>query len=245
MSDLERRLLDLCGHLDAPDVDLSPLVARRIATGVPAAGSRVSRRVAALVVALASVTGAAIAGPAVADWLSDRIGGVEVRREPPPAPLRTGPLRLGEEVTASEAKARTGLSVPAPAVLGAPYEVWVDSLDDIPIVSAVYSPSRRLHTTPSGVGALVQVFRAGLESGPVITKFAGDGAIVERVSVRGAAGLWLEGAHGIGLTTSRGLVYDDNRLSASALVWERDGLTFRLESALDRSAAIAIAETIG
>ena len=37
---------------------------------------------------------------------------------------------------------------------------------------------------------------------------------------------------------------DTARLAANTLLWERDGVTYRLESALDRDAALAIARQL-
>lgn len=68
------------------------------------------------------------------------------------------------------------------------------------------------------------------------------------VEVDGGRGYWIEGeAH-------RFFLYregeggepraEDYRLAGNVLLWERDGLTFRLESPLSRSEAIVIARSL-
>ena len=69
------------------------------------------------------------------------------------------------------------------------------------------------------------------------------GTTIEPVTVDGAAGYWLgNGVHEFFYLDTQGNPQPDTaRLAANTLLWERDGVTYRLESALDRDAALALA----
>ena len=60
---------------------------------------------------------------------------------------------------------------------------------------------------------------------------------VERVSVGGNPGVWLPDAHVVGD------FFDQPRMSGSALLWERDGITLRLEGRLTKAEALRIARS--
>jgi hypothetical protein len=66
------------------------------------------------------------------------------------------------------------------------------------------------------------------------------------VSVSGAPGYWIEGGeHFFFYRDADGEVVDDTlRLVGTALVWEQDGLTLRVEGAPNLAAALRIAESL-
>ena len=59
-------------------------------------------------------------------------------------------------------------------------------------------------------------------------------------------GYWISGApHELIFVDEAGQpVFDTRRIVGNALLWARDGVTYRLESGLDRAAAIALAGTL-
>jgi hypothetical protein len=69
---------------------------------------------------------------------------------------------------------------------------------------------------------------------------------MQMVAVGGAGGYWIEGAPHVLIL--RDYAGDDrrhpSRLAGNTLLWERDGVTYRLESALSRDEAIRIAESM-
>jgi hypothetical protein len=69
---------------------------------------------------------------------------------------------------------------------------------------------------------------------------------VEAVSVAGAPGLWIGGpAHGFNYVDRRGAVDEEMlRLAAHTLVWQRSGVTYRLEADVSRDEAIRIARSV-
>ena len=244
--DLGAGLRDVAAHLDVADV---PDLGARVAAQIDAAGLRppvVQRRVRRAVIALVAVViggASATAAPAVADWLRQRVGGVEIRRDETPVPAPNTESDLGRRTTLAEAQRAAPFPV---RKLGAPYsavqpEVWVDDIGGITVVSLVYGD------------ILLQQFAAPLADRATMTKLVGGDTVVEEVEVEGdgVRGLWIEGAHGIVLRTGDvGDVGDDqlryvpSRRASNTLVWEVGGVTHRLESSLDRSPALARASTL-
>lgn len=234
MADLGAELADVGQLLAVPDPGevLRERVIGRV-TALPA--PRVQRRRRRLIaVAVAAVIGAVAVpvAPAVADWLG--VGGVEVRPVPDPSGVTSQPIfddQLGREVTAREAASAVGQRIVRSELLGAPAAVWLDERGVTPMVTLDYGD------------VLVTQFLAPLESREVIaSKFAGPDVVVEQVEVAGAPGLWLEGAHGIALREpGGGTAYVAMRLSANALVFERDGMTFRVETEGTKGEALRVA----
>ena len=77
-------------------------------------------------------------------------------------------------------------------------------------------------------------------------KVVGGGTSVVPISVRGHGGFWISGdPHLFFYRTAGGQSIDDSRRwVGDALIWSDGRMTFRLESALGREAAIALAESI-
>jgi hypothetical protein len=97
----------------------------------------------------------------------------------------------------------------------------------------------------SGIGVVLTEFRADI--GPeTFQKMLRSGVEVEAVSVSGAPGYWIEGGeHFFFYRDADGEVVDDTlRLVGTALVWEQDGLTLRVEGAPNLAAALRIAESL-
>ena len=97
----------------------------------------------------------------------------------------------------------------------------------------------------SGIGVVLTEFRADI--GPeTFEKMVSSGVRVEPVTVNGALGYWIEGGeHFFFYRDADGEVVDDTlRLVGTALVWERDGLTLRIEGAPDLAAALRVAESL-
>jgi hypothetical protein len=78
-----------------------------------------------------------------------------------------------------------------------------------------------------------------------VKKLITTGATVTGTSVDGVPAYWIEGAHFYMYEDSKGNVRQDTlRLSSNALVWERGGVTLRIESALSEDRALAIARSM-
>jgi hypothetical protein len=136
------------------------------------------------------------------------------------------PLALGEKVGLSTARERVGYDVLTSPLLGSPREVRV--LGDQ--VAFVYD-RRKLIVMQS--------------EGMFFSKEVGPGTKVEQFVFDGHHAFWISGAHhffgyvGNGNLVKEAPLY----LVGNALIWERDGLTLRLEGKLSRAEAIRAARS--
>lgn len=238
MSDLGTELAAVAQFLEVPDpgdVLRDRVVERVTSAAAPRVRKHRRRLIAAAVVAVTGAVAVPVA-PAVADWLG--IGGVEIISVPDDPTGATVPPtfddQLGRKVTAREAASSFGRRIVRSDVLGAPNAVWLDERGATPMVTFDYGD------------VLITQFLAPLESRDVIaSKFAGPDVLVEQVDVDGTPGLWLEGAHGIALREpGGGTSYVAMRLSANALVFERDGMTFRVETEGTKEDALTVARSL-
>ena len=79
----------------------------------------------------------------------------------------------------------------------------------------------------------------------LIEKRVFSGGTVERTSVDGDAAYWISAPHGFLYVDEDGEAQEDTlRLSGNALVWSRDGVTYRLESDRDLASAVTLAESM-
>ncbi|MBA3414413.1 MAG: hypothetical protein H0U10_04205 [Chloroflexia bacterium] len=262
----EAAMRDLGGRLGFPPTpDLAGSVRARLEAGTPVRPrprqrSRlvpwpVSVAAIAATVLLLTVGGLLLvpeAGLAVADRLGLR--GVVIRfvaavPTAEPAPIGGG-LLLGERVSLGAARAEAPFPLRVPEAVGfdSPVEVY-RSVGDNAAVSFVYPAGPSLPPSAhAGVGAVLTQFRAELEPGLVekgvgVGKTAGAGTTIEAVNVGGNAGYWIDGAsHGFFYRDPVGEVrQEEYRLAGNVLLWEDGEVTLRLESALTKAEALAVA----
>jgi hypothetical protein len=202
-----------------PEPDLVPRVRERL--------ERPSRRP-WLILALAAVAavGALLAIPQTRAAIFDlfHIGGVEVERvaTQPQAPNRAADL--GEPVSFDAAQDRVDFPLVAP---DGDFTTYYDG---------------------SVAGGMVNLAWEGLvlsqwhgEQLQFAQKQVGPGSRTVSVSVNGATGLWITGArHEIVYRDETGQVdAKTRRLVGNVLLWDRDGITYRLEGAKTRAEALA------
>lgn len=255
---LERELATLGRQLVfPPEPDLAPAVRARIArqsTSATTWRARIIplRRWAALAAAgavVAIVTMAALL-PNARETIADRLGlrGAEITLEPTTT-AQTAPaaLALGTPVTLDAALAHLQYRpfLP-PAALGPPDAVY---LLEPPLggqLSYVYLPDAALpEAAGSGVGLLVSQFRGDINES-FIAKQLPEGSSLEVVDVHGSTGFWISGApHVFAYEDPNGEIRQETlRLAGNVLLWEVDGLTVRIESALPRDEVLAIARSM-
>jgi hypothetical protein len=116
-------------------------------------------------------------------------------------------------------------------------------------VSLVYAPRTGLPANPqaASVGLLLTEFRASLDD-TLFGKGVPPNARLEETRVNGERAFFISGApHTFFMRDPSGALRDErSRLAGNTLLWSRrqDGLTFRLESALARDAAVSMAESV-
>jgi hypothetical protein len=148
--------------------------------------------------------------------------------------------QLGSRVTFDEAQEAVEFDIVFPSELGAPDEVYLNSSLPGGVVTLLYYPDGDLPEV-DGFGLLVTQF-----SGETVkVKEIPPGTSVEDVLVEGLPGYWIAGPHTISYRDAAGQDASTAfRRSGESLVWEREGVTIRVESTLGRDGSIELAETI-
>ena len=143
------------------------------------------------------------------------------------------PLDLGPAVTAQEAVAATGLPLPSATMLGEPTS-W--HLPGGPQIVARHDVDGRTVL----VAAL-----AGTSDADLFAKRVGPDAI-EHVAIDGTPAVWVHGEpHWFGYIGRDGQFAEEPlRLASDTLLWERAGVTYRVEGAVDLGEALEIARSM-
>jgi anti-sigma factor RsiW len=161
---------------------------------------------------------------------------------PRPAPLG-GSLGLGTPVALDQATERFGVPVLLPTALGPPDGVYV-ATGQVSLVFAA-RPSLPAVAQAGGVGLLLSEFRASVDANMLVGKGLPPGTNLMDVQVNGGRGFWIEGAPHLFFREPNGNMRDSPaRLAGNTFLWEQGGLTLRIESALQRDAALRIAEQV-
>jgi hypothetical protein len=250
LTDLERELLVLGDEIAWPPTpDLAAAVSARIAAEprpVPRRGlrwpqlhPRFAAALAAIVVVIVAFGILFAASPGVRatvrDWLG--IGSVRitrVERLPDLAPARE--LGLGKRVTMATAEREFG-TVATVRALGAPDAVYFDAA--LPRrVTLVYLARTGLPAGKAGVGALLDEFEGDTPIAYAEKLVAGHVPITH-VKVDGADGYFIGGSHALQLPDEL-----RPRLAGNTMVWQRDGVTYRLETALGLRRTLALARSV-
>lgn len=164
----------------------------------------------------------------------------------PPAPPTSigGTLLLGKQVTTEDATKAARFEIVAPAgerVTGVP-ETYLLQRDGATIVSLLYPASPKLpEIGTTGVGLLLMQIDSP-DATAVFAKRSMNEQSPVSVKVNGEMGTWIEGG-----TLTIEPVYASGtfeRSSGNVLIWERNGVTYRMESALTMADAVALAERL-
>jgi hypothetical protein len=203
---------------------------------------RLAAAAALILGALAGVLAVPRSRQAVADWLG--IGKVTVTYtdDVPEAAGRT--YDLGSPVSVAQAVAtaeRAGWALEAPPSAGDPARAF--SSRPAGAVTLVWPPSQGLpEIDDSGIGLLLMAIPGTTDAGGV-TKQGTSGMTIELVRLKDSPAYWIAGEpHEVVVTDAEGdPVHDGSRLAGNTLVWTEGGVTYRLESGLDRDEAVDLA----
>jgi hypothetical protein len=238
---LEERLLDLGRRLDvspAPDPErMAGLVRQRLLADRQLADrpqrlQRLRYAAAAVLIAFAVlIASSAEVRATIVEFF--RFAGVIVEQGGPTTPA-VAPTAPGEPTAVVDdvaaARAMVAFPVLVPAALGPPDEVTV--VEDRVVTFAYRSAGIRMDQFD---GELDLAFAKGIL----------NREDVEWIVVDGAPGLWLRGSHEIVYLDRDGQRRTEStRLAASTLVWQRGGVTLRLEGNFSSDEAIAIARSV-
>jgi hypothetical protein len=163
----------------------------------------------------------------------------------PAPPLSTD---FGTPTTLAAAQKSVPFSVGMPSGLGAPDAVYVDQRVGRGMVTMRWNARADLPDAGGGIGALLTQFDTGDNPDfPYFLKSLSGTATFDDVQVNGGTGGWIEGGHQVEFAVPRAdgvRQMVSSRLAANTLVWLQNGVTVRLETALSRDAALALAATI-
>jgi hypothetical protein len=246
LAELERDLRELGRELAFPPTpDLAAAVRARVAARALAPRRLALRR--PLVVALAAIAvavGIAFAVPPARSAILRvfGVGGVRVELvdKLPERPL-TGSRVLGDRLSLEEAQRRVEFTIHLPTADGfdAPDSVYVSRAVPGGVVFLVYGDTDEPR-------ALLTEFASG--GFPYAEKSVVPGqSIYRRVQVNGTDAAWIAGApHQFTFRNREGFIQQGSlRLATNTLIWERGGVTYRLEGQLSLRQALKIAESVG
>ena len=268
--DLERRLTELRPHVVFPP---APDLAASVRADLDRRGSQIvtatthpGRRWpdwrialaagAAILVLLVIVLAVPPTRAAVAGWL-DRIDLPGIRIEftgdsaPPtePASAVGMTILLGERVSLTEAAAQAAfpLKVPSDATLGAPDEVYVRQVEGGALVSLLYLPRPELpEIGTTGVGALLMQFQSTQEVA-LMVKSVSEAEPPIPIRFGEGYGYWVRNGRlyiAPDPSAPPQFVPTGARPSGNVLLWAEGGVTYRLETAIDRAPAVVLAESL-
>ena len=205
--------------------------------------SRGARLLVAFAALLALLAALAVtpAGKAAAAHLL-RLVGIEFAQGASPSPHGAGLLPGQRGVTLEAARRQAAFAVDVPGALGRPDAVAVS--DEGRVVSLIYGAGPgRPAANLNGVAVRLDEFDGTL--GPVFEKFLG-GADVQRVTVNGGSGAWVNGPHEVFYLGRDGQVRQQSaRLSARTLIWQQGNVTLRLEGEYSLEQALRVAQSVG
>ncbi len=259
--EIERRLIAVASSIEASGDDLPMLVLARLAQSPrpraslvrPVLPSFTARRRFVPAAAIAAVVAFLVVVPAprraVARWLGIGVVHVSLDTTLPtvspvsfPAPLLTASEPIDGSI--ADVERVTGLKLPSSSVLGLPAKVEAarSPLPDTLIADWPVSSVAPETGTPQ-VGARLWLSRSSFDRG-YFGKFAGDQPpSIESVLVGDVEGLFISGpAHVLVFIGPEGdVVPDTAQLAGNTVLWAVGDVTYRLETALDRDAAVAVA----
>ena len=182
---------------------------------------------------------------AVADLLE--VAGIRIEFGNAPSLPPPRELAPGQRVDRAAADDAVDFLILRPAVLEPPGSLYLLRANVGTQVFLAWAASDRLpEVGGSGIGLLLAEFRADLDE-RFFTKIVSGGTTVDRVMVDGVPAFWLSGAPHVFMfqTGTREQTEDGTRLTGNVLIWEADGVTYRLESNLSLDESLEIAESLG
>jgi hypothetical protein len=137
--------------------------------------------------------------------------------------LRPGIALRGEPATRAEAQHAFGRPLLLPTTLGVPDEIRI-----APGLGVVF-----------GWGKPVRIRLLELvPGGSILKKLVTVDTTVQRLYIDGRLAVWIQGRHGVQYNLGQ------PETAGNALIWERDGVTLRLDGRIDRAYALRIARSV-
>jgi hypothetical protein len=251
--ELEQRLFDLGEHLAWPE---TPELDWRAAEQAPV--RLLERR--GLWLAAAIVLIALGAALALSQGFRDTVAGVfgvrgidiVLLRDDDPDSTADLPalskVAVGEPISIDEAVDAVPYTLSLPESLGDPATLYLRELPRGELmVTAVYGPGPNIpETAETGVGLLLMQFTTPSPTAALIKGVDPEFGTVLEVGVNGAEGYWAEGLTQLTILADPSAGWDGSttRPSANMLIWQENGVAYRMESALSMQEALEIARSM-
>ncbi|HEU5473104.1 MAG TPA: hypothetical protein VFV67_20855 [Actinophytocola sp.] len=237
--DIGLALRDLGAHLDVPEPpDVTAAVRARLEQPVRRTWSTPRRIAAAVLLVLLALGVLITVSPPVRAAVLNllRFAGIEFSTDsaPAPSPLPSTAALPGERAADLDtARRESRFTVSVPEALGPPERVVLADGSPPRIVSLIYR---------DGAVRLDQF--DGTVDFALYKKLIGGGQ-VDWTDVDGDAAVWVAGPHELVYVDRSGQYRQESaRLSGTTLIWQRDGVTMRLEGDFTKAEALAIAESV-
>ena len=202
---------------------------------------------AVLVLVLIGAAGLAIPGTRDAIAHFFHIQGVIVNRvpSPPPSLSPASSLDLGRRTTLADAQSSVKFTIAVPTALGSPDDVYVTAGIPGGEVALAYTPRAGIPLVrQTGLGVLITEFRGDLIP-EFISKQLGPGTTLTETRVNGDPAWWIAGEPHLIIVRIAGADQPETlRLAANTLIWEHQGVTYRIESGLTEAEAMRIAASL-
>jgi hypothetical protein len=155
---------------------------------------------------------------------------------------------LGTRTILTEAQSRVSYAIRTPGLPGyaAPDEVYVRAPPVGGRVTLLYLARPDLPPIGgSDIGLLIQEFKGGIDAG-LFQKGVGPSTKVEPVTVRGAQGYWITGGlRAFAYTDANGAFqFEEIRSAGNTLLWQENGIVYRIETSLPQPDALRIASSL-
>jgi hypothetical protein len=245
---IEAVLLELGGQIVWPEhPDQTPAVLRQLSS--PARPARRRRWIpvtAAIILLAASIL---VLSPAAREAVADLLGvaGIEVSFGGDVTPPVGADLDLGEPVTLQEAVGAVEFDLSVPEQPGNPDAIYLSTRPSSGRVSMVWEGVEPLPAAgESDVGLIYSQFALHLGENELFVKSVMPDNRVRAVEVGGILGLWIEGApHLITFEDAAGNIHEEEtRLAGNVLMWERAGVTHRIETTQPLEDALEVAQSL-
>ena len=252
-ADMSRERLEAALRTTAADVDYPPTPQLAAAVRARIEKERPVRRpswrwqpAAVTIAVLALVCAGALAlSPGARDAVADFVGLDDVRigfDDPAPSPsiAGRGPV-LGRPVTLAEAEGAVDFEVKLPELLGLPApEIYLTRPPTEGMVSLYYPDAYEGAEEPA---LLVTQFEASLDG--AFFKKLGVQDQVEFLTVRDVPGYWIEGTHFFYYFDESGEMHEESiRLAGNVLLWEENGVVYRIEGGFGKQEALKVAVSL-
>jgi len=155
-----------------------------------------------------------------------------------------GSLGLGDALPFADVERQAGFDVllPTDPPVGPPDVSYLNGQR----VALVWATRPALpETNTLGIGLVIVEFRGTVDQG-YYEKILGGETNITPVTVDGGRGYWISGGpHFFFYTDAKGqVVTDESRVVGDVLIWATADVTYRLETSLDKAAAIKLAESL-